>query len=162
GYMDSAGKVHQERQSADDKPVYAIELKPEDGVYPLPYMALQADGKPWDEECAYPFAPEEKARQGFFPDGSRSFEEIDRLQIGPKAIGNWMGDVAEFDFYRVMPPGGFKKGLPAALRKDVGEGDIAPEGRGEGFFPYKPHHLAATPTRRSLARATNAVQTILA
>src|SRR3984957_19890975 len=61
GYVDSAGRVHKERRSADDKPVYEVELRPEDGVYPLPYMALQADGKPWEEECAYPFAPEEKA-----------------------------------------------------------------------------------------------------
>lgn len=162
GYLDSAGRLHKERQSADDKPVYEVELRPEDGVYPLPYMALQIDGKPWDEECAYPFAPEEKARQGFFPDGSRSFEEIDRLQIGVKGIGNLISSNADVDFYRIMPPGGFKKGLPADKRKDIGDGDIPPETRGNGFFPYKPHHLAATPSRQTLARATNAVQAILA
>ena len=160
--MDSAGKVHKERQSADDKPVYEVELRPEDGVYPLPYMALQVDGKPWEEECAYPLALEDKARQGFFPDGSRSFEEIDRLQIGVKGLGNLISTNADVDFYRVMPPGGFKKGLPADQRKDIGDGDIPPETRGDGFFPYKPHHLVATPTRCALARATNAVQAILA
>ncbi len=116
GYLDSAGRLHKERQSTGDKPVYEVELRPEDGVYPLPYMALQIDGKPWDEECAYPFAPEEKARQGFFPDGSRSFEEIDRLQIGVKGIGNLISSNADVDFYRIMPPGGFKKGLPADKR----------------------------------------------
>jgi L-asparaginase len=79
GYVDGAGHVHKERQSADDKPVYEVELRPEDGLYPLPYMATQADGRAWEEECAFPRAPEAKARQGFFPDGSRSFEEIDRL-----------------------------------------------------------------------------------
>ena len=88
GYIDSAGRVHRERQSADDKPVYEVELRPEDGLYPLPYMALQADGAAWEEECAFPGAPEPKARQGFFPDGSRSFEEIDRLQIGEHGTGN--------------------------------------------------------------------------
>ena len=36
GYVDSAGHVHKERQSASDKPVYEVELRPEDGVYPLP------------------------------------------------------------------------------------------------------------------------------
>jgi hypothetical protein len=60
-----------------------------------------------------------------------------------------------------MPPGGFTKGLPAALRADKGEGDIAPEQRGEDFFSYRPYHLASTGSRRTLARATNAVQNIL-
>src|SRR5882762_7186099 len=82
GYVDSAGRVHEERQSAGDKPVYEVELRPEDGLYPLPYMATQADGKAWEEECTEALAPPEKARQGFFPDGSRSFEEIDRLSVG--------------------------------------------------------------------------------
>ena len=88
GYIDSAGNVHKERQSATDKPVYEVELRPEDGLYPLPYMATQADGAAWEEECAFHDAPQPKARQGFFPDGSRSFEEIDRLQIGEKGTGN--------------------------------------------------------------------------
>src|SRR5579872_3434987 len=44
GYVDRDGRFHAARQSAADKPVYAIELKPEDGLYPLPYMARQADG----------------------------------------------------------------------------------------------------------------------
>ncbi|MBV8093058.1 MAG: hypothetical protein JO110_07465, partial [Acetobacteraceae bacterium] len=65
GYMDSAGHMHKERQSADDKPVYEVELRPEDGLYPLPYMATQTDGAAWEEECAFPNAPEAKARQGF-------------------------------------------------------------------------------------------------
>jgi len=32
GYVDSAGRVHKERQSAGDKPVYEVELHPEDGL----------------------------------------------------------------------------------------------------------------------------------
>src|SRR6201990_3729343 len=36
GHVDRAGNVHKERQSASDKPVYEIELRPEDGLYPLP------------------------------------------------------------------------------------------------------------------------------
>ena len=78
GYIDADGAFHRERRGTDDKPVYEIELRPEDGVYPLPYMARQADGQPWEEECTAPLAPAAQARQGFFPDGSRSFEEIDR------------------------------------------------------------------------------------
>ena len=31
GYIDSAGRVHKERQSASDKPIYEVELRPEDG-----------------------------------------------------------------------------------------------------------------------------------
>src|SRR5215831_13204174 len=101
GYIDKTGRVHKERQSADDKPVYEIELRPEDGLYPLPYMALQADGSAWEEECAFPGAPEPKARQGFFPDGSRSFEEIDRLQVGEHGVGNLISGKAEVHFYRI-------------------------------------------------------------
>ena len=153
--------MHKERQSATDKPIYEIELRPEDGLYPLPYMATQADGGAWEEECAFPDAPEAKAGQGFFPDGSRSFEEIDRLQIGEKGTGNLISAKAEVDFYRVLPPSGYTKGL-TDRRSDVGEGDIPPERRGVDFFPYKPPHLAASAPRNALARATNAVQQILA
>jgi L-asparaginase len=64
GYVDSVGRMHKERQSASDKPVYEVELRPEDGLYPLPYMATQADGSAWEEECAFPNASEAKARQG--------------------------------------------------------------------------------------------------
>src|SRR5437868_2309163 len=162
GYVDSAGNVHEERQSATDKPVYEIELHPEDGLYPLPYMATQADGAAWEEECAFADAPEAKARQGFLPDGARSFEEIDRLQIGEKGTGNLISAKAEVDFYRVLPPSGYTKGLPADRRTDAGTGDIAPERRGVDFFPYKPAHLSASTPRPSLVRATKAVQQILA
>jgi L-asparaginase len=162
GYVDGVGNVHKERLSAGDKPVYEVELRPEDGLYPLPYMARQTNGQAWEEECAFANAPEAKARQGFFPDGSRSFEEIDRLQVGEKGTGNLISSKAEVDFYRVLPPSGFTKGLPAERRTDIGDDDIPPERRGADFFPYKPAHLAASTPRPSLARATNAVQKILA
>ena len=74
GYLDRDGRFSKQRQNPGDTPVYAIELKPEDGLYPLPYMGRRANGTAWEEECAFPGAPEEKARQGFFPDGSRPFE----------------------------------------------------------------------------------------
>src|SRR5262245_38180673 len=35
GYVDRSGAFHRERQGADDVPVYAVTLRPEDGVYPL-------------------------------------------------------------------------------------------------------------------------------
>jgi L-asparaginase len=162
GYLDEAGTLHRERQAASDRPVYEIEIRPEDGLYPLPYVARQADGSAWEEECASPGAPAEKARQGFFPDGSRSFEEIDRLSVTDAGMASVLSQTADIDFYRITPPSGFTKGLPAALRADVGEGDIPPELRGRHFFPYKPFHLPASPPRPALARTTNEVQKILA
>jgi L-asparaginase len=162
GFLDAQGRFHRERQSPGDKPVYEVRLDPEDGLYPLPYMARQADGSAWEEDCAAPLAPAARARQPFLPDGSRSFEEIDRLGIGPKGTGNLISARAEIDFYRVLPPAGYTKGLPAAARTDVGEGDIGPERRGKDFFPYKPYHIGASPPRPSLARIANVTRRILA
>src|SRR5215470_9851483 len=159
GYVDSAGNVHKERQSASDKPVYEIELKPEDGLYPLPYMATQAGGSAWEEECTAPGAV--AGRQGLFPDGSRSFEEIDRLSIGVEGTASLLSSIATVDFYRGVPPGGYTKGLPAHLRSDKGEGDISPEARGTHFFGYKPYHLAVAPPRAALAKATNDMQALV-
>jgi L-asparaginase len=161
GYVDASGVFRKERSSAEDKPVYEIELRPEDGVYPLPYMARQANGHSWEEECATPGAPAENARQGFFPDGSRSFEEIDRLSIGSEGVASSISSLANVDFYRLLPPSGYTKGLPAHLRTDVGDGDIPPEIRGKNFFPYKPRHLSARPPRPTLARVTNIAQKVM-
>ena len=155
GYVDTNGVFHKERTSPQDKAVFEIEIRPEDGLYPMPYMARQAEGQPWEEECTEPNAPAAKARQGFFPDGSRSFEEIDRLWIGMNGVGNPISSFADVDFYRLMPPGGYTKGLPAARRTDIGEGDIPPEIRGKDFFPTSPVTLATAPPRPALARITN-------
>ncbi len=160
GFIGADGTFNSERKSADDKPVYEIELKPEDGLYPMPYMALQKDGTPWEEECATPGAPDAGARQGFYPDGSRSFEEIDRLAVGDDGRASLISSVADVDFYRGLPPGGYRKGLAENLRTDKGEGDIAPEVRGRDFFPYKPYHLASAPPRPTLAKMTNDMQAL--
>jgi L-asparaginase len=159
GYVGADGVFRKERRSPDDKPVYEIELKPEDGLYPLPYMARQADGSAWEEECTTPGGT--VYRQGFFPDGSRSFEEIDRLAIGVEGTASLLSSIASIDFYRGVPPGGFTKGLPAHLRKDKGEGDIPPETRGTHFFGYKPYHLGVGPPRQALAKATNDMQALV-
>src|SRR5579859_3087170 len=161
GYVDAGGTFHRDRTSADDKPVYEVEIRPEDGLYPLPYMALQANGAPWEEECAVPNAPDSQARQGFFPDGSRSFEEIDRLSVLDTDKVNGISSLADIDFYRAQPPSGYRKGLPASKRTDIGEGDIPPEVRGRDFFPYRPVHLAGGPPRPALARLTNVAQQVL-
>lgn len=158
GYMTATG-FSKDKTSDADKPVYEIELKPEDGLYPLPYMALQADGSPWEEETVAPFA--EKTRQGFYPDGSRSFEEIDRLSIGADGKVNLIGGRAEVDFYRVAPPGGFTKGLAHDQRADIGEGGTPAERLGYDFCAYKPFHLAKSPPRPVLAKIANDVQAIM-
>ena len=162
GFVGIDGVFHKERRGASDKPVYEVELLPEDGVYPLPYMARQVDGQAWEEECAAPNAPADKARQGFFPDGSRSFAEIDRLSVGADGHASVISSLAEVDFYRLLPPSGYTKGLRAEHRTDVGEGDIEPEVRGRDFFPYKPRHLASAPPRPALARVTNIAQRVMA
>ncbi|MBV8796516.1 MAG: asparaginase [Hyphomicrobiales bacterium] len=159
GYIGGDGVFSPERKSEGDKAVYEIELLPEDGLYPLPYMAVQQDGSPWEEETIAPFSSSH--RQGFFPDGSRSFEEIDRLSIGVDGKVNLIRGRAEVDFYRVAPPGGFTKGLSAGKRADVGKGDTPPERLGHDFFAYKPFHLAKAPPRPVLAKITNDVQGIL-
>jgi hypothetical protein len=161
GYVDAKGAFHTERTGPSDKPVYEIEIHPEDGLYPLPYMAVQANGEPWEEECAIPNAPDHQARQAFFPDGSRSFEEIDRLSILATGRANGISALADVDFYRPLPPSGYRKGLPAEKRTDRGEGDIPAEIRGKDFFAYRPLHLAGGPPRPGLARITNVAQQVL-
>jgi len=160
GWVGADGTVREEPSSDDDVPVYRIDLHPDDGLYPLPYMAVQADGSAWEEEMAVPLGGEGLARQGFFPDGSRSFEEIDRLGIDSDGTASTISSRADVDFYRVAPPAGYKKGLPASRRTDKGDGDIAPESRGSDFNGYKPVHLASAPVRPALAKITNDVQRI--
>jgi len=112
-------------------------------------MAVQADGKPWDDDTTYKNAPANLARQPFYPDGTRVFEEIDRLGVDNHGIGSLISSRVDVDFYRVTPPAGYKKGDP-------------PELMGRDFFPYRPYHLAVSPGRRDLATVTNSVQRILA
>ncbi|HEY7063871.1 MAG TPA: asparaginase domain-containing protein [Chloroflexota bacterium] len=161
GYLDPAGVFHKERQGPADVPVYEVTLRPADGLYPLPYMARQASGDPWEEDCAYPGAPAHLARQPFYPDGSRVFEEIDRFGIGEQGVGNLIAARADVDFYRPLPPGGYTKGLPVAQRTDLGDGDVPAEVRGRDFFPYRPPHISASPPRPALAHIVNFLQRVL-
>jgi hypothetical protein len=162
GFIDAAGVFHKERQGAADRPVYEITLEPRDGLYWLPYMGRQADGTSWESECAHPLAPNELCRQTFYPDASRIVEEIDRIGLDATGQASILASKATFDFYRAAPSGGYSKGLPAAERTDVGEGDIAPEQRNEHFFGYRPTHLRGEPPTATLARLTNVVQRALA
>jgi L-asparaginase len=161
GYLDARGVFQKERTSSNDKPVYEVTLKPEDGLYPLPYMARQANGRAWEGDGTEKNAPAELCRVPFFPDGSRLFEEIDRLGISDEGVGCLLSAKAEFDFYRALPSGGYSKGLSESLRTDIGAGDIAPERRGDDFFPYRPGYLRKEPPMAALARVTNVIHAAL-
>jgi len=159
GFLDAQNVFHKERTSPADRPVYEVVLRPEDGLYPLPYMARRADGTAWDS-----WEPAAGAngliRQPFYPDASRLFEEIERM--GAETTGNLFGR-AHFDFFRPAPPGGYVHGLPAAQRTDKGTGDIPPEKAGVDYFPYTYKGANATyenfnPSRATLAKITNSVQ----
>jgi L-asparaginase len=161
GYLNSNGDFSVERRSETDRPVYQIEISPDDGYYPMPYMARKADGDAWEDDGISKGASKENSRQPFVPDGSRVFDEIDRLAVNGDGVGNMISNKAQVDFYRVAPPAGYTKGLSAEKRGDMGDGSIAPEILGRDFFPYRPVHLATSPPRMTLARVTNMTQKIL-
>jgi hypothetical protein len=161
GYLDDTGEFHKAPTGPNDKPVYEITLKPEDGLYPLPYMARQANGQPWELDGTEKNVPAELVRVPFFPDGSRLFEEIDRLGVSDEGVSCLLTAKADFDFYRALPSGGYAKGRVSNERTDIGEGEIAPEARGVDFFPYRPGYLRKEPPMSALARVTNVVQRAL-
>ena len=161
GYLDSSGVFHKQPTGPNDKAVYAVTLRPEDGLYPLPYMARQANGQAWEIDGTEKNVPAELCRVPFFPDGSRLFEEIDRLGISDEGVGCLLTAKADFDFYRGLPSGGYAKGRAFGERTDVGKGDIPAEVRGTDFFPYRPGYLRNEPPMAALARVTNVVQQAL-
>lgn len=151
GYVNPQnGTFNRQRQGPNDIPVYEVTLGPSDGLYMLPYMARQANGSAWEGYCASPNAPLDQCRQNYYPDASRTFEEVDRFYENP------FSSQADFDFYRAVPPAGYRKGLPANQRTDVGEGDIPKEIWGEHFFPSGSHR--SEPARFALAHITNMAQ----
>jgi len=162
GFLDSAGVFHKQRMRPGDKPVYEITLRPEDGLFPFPYMARQVNGQAWEMDGTEKNAPAEFCRVPFFPDGFRLFEEIDRLGISDEGVGCLLTAKADFDFYRALPSGGYAQGRSAGERTDIGEGDIPSEVRGVDFFPYRPGYLRKEPPMAALARVTNTVQRALA
>ena len=159
GYVDEQYEFHPVRTSAADVPVYEAELRPDDGLYMLPYMALRSDGSAWDGDSADSVG-DETSRQPFFPDASRLFEEIDRFGVRSDGWGSSLARSADFDFIRAAPSGGYRQGLKADLRTDIGSGDIEPETRGQDFFPYRPPALRTEPTRLILGELTNTVQRV--
>lgn len=149
GWLDGGGTFCAEQPSEDATPVYVVELDPADGLYPLPYMARQADGSAWEETSTAPYAPAGAARQTFYPDARRFYEEIERFGLADHGTPVALGSVADFAFFRAAPSGGYTTGPEA-------------ERLGQDFFVYYPYHLQSEPGLADLARATNQVQAVLA
>lgn len=114
GYLDADGGFDRHRRSPDGKPVYCIEISPKDGLYPLPYMALQSDGQPWETDGTGPRISRALSRQPFRPDGFRTFEEVDRFGVDGFGHGNTISNCADVGFFRLARAAGYTKGLPAA------------------------------------------------
>ena len=160
GYLGDDGEFREQRRDDSDVPVYKVTLTPDDGLYLLPYMARQADGSAWDENCTEPGASDQECRQPFFPDASRIFEEIDRglAGLGDDGLASILSTRADFDIYRVSPSAGYKNGLAESERTDIGEGNISPETRHVDFFAYAPPHLFSSVPSATLAKVTNDIQ----
>lgn len=146
GYLNPNGDFSPTQGGGYEKPVYQVQIGPEDGYYPMPYMARQADGSAWETDGTTKFAPRNQSRNPFMPDGSRTFEEVDRLGISSEGRGNMVSSKADVDFIRVAPSGGYTKA-----------GEVA----GKDFFAYRPAHLGKSPPRMTLARITNMIQEAL-
>ena len=145
---DSAAVYHH-----DGKDYYEVELLPEDGPYPLPYVARRANGsgqgQPFEDSDLSDPSLDFGGRQFFYPDASRMFAEIDRTipGRGEEGEGSVLDRKADFEFIRALPPGGYtRKG----------------EKSGVDFFPYKPLAIRRSPRYRDLAQVTNSVQSTLA
>ena len=162
GYVDAAGDFHEQRRNPGDKPVYRVELRPEDGLYPLPYMARQADGSAWEDDTTHPGAPAAESRQAYFPDGSRLFEEVDRL--GVSMDRPWQHD---------LPPSPTSTSTASCRRAVTPGGCRRRSGRISAKATFRPRSWVATssPTARpisprrarpALARIANETQRILA
>ncbi|WP_431989733.1 asparaginase domain-containing protein [Streptomyces albogriseolus] len=149
GWLDEDGTFHTARPSQEAKPVYVVELDPADGLYPLPYMGRQADGSAWEETSSAPYAAPAEARQTFYPDARRLYEEIERFGLADHGTPVELGSVADFEFFRAAPSGGYTTGAES-------------ERLGQDFFVYYPYHLQSEPGLAHLARATNQVQAVLA
>ncbi|QEE60577.1 hypothetical protein FVA74_02565 [Salinibacterium sp. dk2585] len=156
GYIDPVSGEFTTESVAGGKPVYRVTLEPGHGPYMLPYAARQADGSAWDSQISV----DGQARQLFYPDASRIVAEIDRYAVDGSGHNNQMSRLADYEFVRAAPSGGYTQGQPEHERTDKGEGPIEPEVLGEDFFPYMP--MRQEPAISTLAKLTNVVSQTLA
>ena len=134
----------------DGKDYYEVTLKPEDGLYLLPYMARRKkegfpNGVPFEASDLWNPTLGFGGRQFFYPDASRIFEEIDRTISGrsPDGEAGILSRKANYDFIRVLPPGGYRS---------------RGEKPGIDYFPYRPEPIAKIIRAGDLAKAANSVQ----
>lgn len=169
--LDEEGNEHPMGTQPPDaerlRPVHRVVLRPEDGLYSLPYVATTKNGLPWEGSGLTEAAADDEQRQTFYPDASRLYEEIDRFGSDEDGFVGMLSRRADFEFFRPLPSGGYRCGISEGLRTDDAKrgslrGAIPPESRGIHFFPYYPRHLQAEPNPTELAEATNLVQEILA
>jgi L-asparaginase len=149
GWVDATGAFHAANGSAPPdagRPVYRVELRPEDGPLLLPYVATTRDGDPWSGTGLSSLAGEDEQRQTFFPDASRLYEEIDTFGFDHRGHGQLLSRTARFEFHRAAPSGGYRK-----------QGEL----RGEDYWFYAPPHLSREPRPAALVRATNLLQDLL-
>ncbi len=107
-------------------------------------------------------APGELCRVPFFPDGSRLFEEIDRLGISDEGVGCLLTGKANFDFYCALPSGGYERACVDQRGINIGAGYIAPEPAAQISSPYRPGYFARKELlMAALARVTDVVQQAL-
>ena len=160
GWVDAKGDFHRD-EPVDGTPVYVVELRPDDGLYLLPYMARQTDGAAWEATTARPLAVHADTRQTFYADASRVYEEIDRFGVDDFGRPVALTSLAEFDFFRAAPSAGYTKLSRDEADSGISRSDVAPDRLGTDFFPYYPDHLWREPSLGALARATTLVQSVL-
>uniref|UniRef100_UPI00310188CF hypothetical protein n=1 Tax=Neorhizobium sp. EC2-8 TaxID=3129230 RepID=UPI00310188CF len=158
GYVDSHGNFSATETATANRPVFRVEPEAGGRLLPLPYMARQRDGSAWETDGVSSFATREMTRQPFMPDGSRTFEEVDRLGVDPKGRSSAIHDIADVEFFRVVPSGGYMSSVPTGGSSGHADGTIDVEVSGRDFFPYRPPHLSRSPPRTALARIANAAQ----
>ena len=149
-----------QRSKASDKPVYEIELQAGRRPVSAPLYGGAGGRQAVGGEAPFPGSTD-AARQGFFPDGSRSFEEIDRTRDRRRGNGQPVcRRCATVDFFascrRAASPrarrGSAQRHRRRRHRSGSARRDISPTSR---------YHLASAPPRPALAKATNEVQAIL-
>ena len=64
GYMGADGTFSEERRSPGDKPVYEIEMLPEDGLYPCPTWRARPTGRPGRRNARPPAPPTRRRARG--------------------------------------------------------------------------------------------------
>ena len=129
-------------RTPSDKPVYEIELKPEDGLYPLPYMAIQADGSAWEEECAAPGAP--TAARAFSPTARAASRRSTACRSAPNGTASLSRRSRRSTSTAACRPAATPRGCRRIAHRQ-GRGDIPPEVRGTTSSATSP---ITSPSRR--------------